>query len=98
MDAGDAWDKLFADAGLERRLFHDLRRSGIRNAIRRRVDRDTVMRMSGHLTPHVFSRYNIVATDDLRAAARLIEAGAKTAPETKTGTTAAADGAEPRLQ
>jgi hypothetical protein len=61
-----------------------MRRSAIRNAIRRGVDRDTVKKMSGHLTDDVFSRYNIVVVDDLRDAARKIEAGAKVATDTKT--------------
>jgi hypothetical protein len=38
-----------------------------------------VMKMSGHLTQSVFSRYNIQAIDDLREAARKIEEGAASA-------------------
>jgi integrase len=92
-DFRDSWEKLFAVSGMGRRLFHDLRRSAVRNAIRRGVDRDTVMRISGHKTGHVFSRYNIQSTDDLRAAARLIENGAT---DTKTDNVTLTT--EPRLQ
>ena len=76
IDFRGAWKKMFADAGVERRRLHDMRRSAVRNAIRRGVDRDTVKRMSGHLTDDVFSRYNIQAVDDLRDAAEKIEQGA----------------------
>jgi hypothetical protein len=52
-------------------------------------DRDTVKKMSGHLTDDVFSRYNIQAVDDLRDAAEKIEQGAaqirRTASKTATG-------------
>lgn len=95
-----AWKNMFVAAGIAPRRLHDMRRSAVRNAIRRHVDRDTVKKMSGHLTDYVFSAYNIQATDDLRDAARLIEDGAKniavqshTEPDTdtKTDTRAAAE-------
>jgi integrase len=76
IDYRDAWKKMFADAGVEPRRLHDMRRSAVCNAIRRGVDRDTVKKMSGHLTDDVFSRYNTVAVDDLRNAAKKIEQGA----------------------
>ena len=52
------------------------------------VDRDTVKKMSGHLTDHVFCRYNIQAMDDLWIAAEKIEQGAAQirATATKTAT------------
>jgi len=34
------------------------------------------MRMSGHKTRSVFERYNVIEEDDLREAARKLEAGA----------------------
>ena len=58
------------------RKLHDMRRSAVRNAIRRGVDRDTAKVLSGHLTDDVFSRYNIQAVDDLEDAAQKIEQGA----------------------
>jgi integrase len=72
-DFRGAWKAMFRDAGVERKLLHDMRRSAVRNAIRRGVDRDTVKKMSGHLTDAVFSRYNIQAVDDLEDAAQKIE-------------------------
>jgi len=77
---------MFRDAGVERKLLHDMRRSAVRNAIRRGVDPDTVKKMSGHLTDAVFSRYNIQAVDDLEDAAQKIEAGAARARATATKT------------
>jgi integrase len=85
-DFRGAWTKMFAAAGVDERKCHDMRRSAIRNAIRRGVDRDTVKKISGHLTDDVFSRYNIQAVDDLRDAARRIEDGAVSVPALQTDT------------
>jgi len=85
-DFRGAWAKMFADAWVEMRKLHDMRRSAVRNAIRRGVDRDTVKKMSGHLTDDVFSRYNIQAVDDLEDAARRIEEGAARTRATDTKT------------
>jgi integrase len=75
IDCRGAWKKLFADAIVEMQKLHYMRRSAVRHAIRRGVDRDTAKKMSGHLTDDVFSRYNIQAVDDLRGAAEKIEQG-----------------------
>jgi len=47
---------------------HDFRRSAVRNLIRAGVPRGTAMAISGHKTEHVFERYNVQSTDDLRDA------------------------------
>lgn len=57
-------------AGVDGRVFHDMRRSFCRNAIRAGIDRDTVMKLSGHRSDAVFRRYNIQDERDLREAAK----------------------------
>jgi integrase len=83
-DFRETWRGLFVAAGVSPRLFHDLRRSACRNMIRRGVDRDVAMKVSGHKTDAIFRRYNIVAINDLKDAALKI---AKGAAEATNGTT-----------
>ena len=62
-----------AKAGLHGLWFHDLRRRFVTGARRVGVPESVVMRMSGHRTRAVFERYNVVDTQDLRAAVRALE-------------------------
>jgi integrase len=68
------WTDACEKAGLPELIFHDLRRSGVRQLIRSGVDEHTAMAISGHKTRSVFQRYNIVSLDDLRAATRKLDA------------------------
>lgn len=76
-DLRGTWDALTKAAGLPGLLLHDFRRSAVRNMIRRGVPQKTAMKVSGHKTDAVFSRYNIVSEADIRDAVRKIEQGAK---------------------
>jgi integrase len=78
-DFRGVWDKLTEATGVPGLLFHDFRRSSVRNMIRRGVPQKTARTVSGHKTDAIFSRYNIVSEADIRDAARKIEEGAKAA-------------------
>ena len=69
-----SWKAAVKRAGYPNLLFHDFRRSGIRNLKRSGVSDSVAMRISGHKTRAVFDRYDIVDEDDLLAAADKIRA------------------------
>ena len=73
VDIRKSFKRSVAAAGFQGLWFHDLRRSFITRARRVGVPESVVMRMSGHRTRAVFERYNVVDTQDLRAAVRALE-------------------------
>jgi integrase len=60
------WPEACTEAGLDGLLFHDLRRSAVRNMDRAGIRREVGMAISGHRTPDVYRRYGIVADEEFR--------------------------------
>lgn len=69
-----AWKTATSAVGLDGLLFHDLRRTAVRNLIRAGVDRTVAMKITGHKTESVFARYNITSDKDLSDAAAKVVA------------------------
>ena len=68
------WNRACREAKVPGRLFHDLRRSAIRNMEAAGVPRSAAMRISGHKTEAMYRRYAVTSTADLRQALERVEA------------------------
>jgi integrase len=73
-DFRKAWAKACAAAGLAGALFHDFRRSCVRNLENAGTPRKVAKSTTGHITDAVYERYHVVKEEDQRAALARVEA------------------------
>ncbi len=73
-DFRKSWAAACKAAKVPGRLFHDLRRSAVRDMVRAGVSRSVAKAISGHKTDAIFERYDITSGDDRREALRRTQA------------------------
>ena len=73
VDVRKAWHTAVRKAGVPNLLWHDLRRSAVKNMDEAGISRDVAMSISGHKSQAMYSRYNITTTKRTRQALEQVQ-------------------------
>lgn len=92
-DFKKAWTTARIQAGVPGGLFHDFRRTAVRNLVRAGIPETVAMKLTWHRTRAVFQRYAIVEEDMPREAGERLAASAAAARRPSGSVRALAEGA-----